>query len=156
MLLATSVIISEQYPRQYWRPWDLCINSIWELQPWSKLSSPPIPPPTTGSVLTLWLQNVFKTINIAEGRGDSRNRLFQQHFQAFITGSLCASFSYVSQDILTRAVWKWVSYKKAELYHFLCFHTVPFFIHLPTSPSLHCGSLKFRILYKNVHGLWVY
>ena len=45
MLLATSVIISEQYPRQYWRPWDLCINSIWELQPWSKLSSPPIPPP---------------------------------------------------------------------------------------------------------------
>ena len=28
----------------------------------------------------------FNTINIAEGRGDSRNRLFQQHFQAFITG----------------------------------------------------------------------
>ena len=47
------------------------------------LLPPPVPP---GSVLTLWLQIFFNTTNIAEGRGDSRNRLFQQHFQACITG----------------------------------------------------------------------
>ena len=41
-----------------------------------------------GSVLTLWLNIFFNTINIAEGRGDSRNRFFQQHFQAFITGKI--------------------------------------------------------------------
>ena len=39
-----------------------------------------------GLVLTLWLQIFFNTINVAEGRGDSRNRLFHQHFQAFIAG----------------------------------------------------------------------
>lgn len=47
-------------------------------------TTPPIP---SGSLSMLWLYIFFSTISILlrGGGGDSRNRLFQQHFQAFIT-----------------------------------------------------------------------